>query len=115
MNLTTLLIAFAFFLEVHASYGLFLIPNAKILSVPLPSPHLSKLKLTVQFTSSLIVPAYSPASNLNAIQAVWPGLQDNNGSTVLQNVVENHDGGPHEWFLQPFYCCKYVSLLSFSR
>lgn len=48
-----------------------------------------------QFKSSLVVPSVSPdAPNSGNIQAVWPGLQNEAANAVLQNLVENQDGGP---------------------
>jgi hypothetical protein len=30
---------------------------------------------------------------------------------VFQNVITNQGGGPGEWYLLPFYCCKYVWII----
>ena len=60
----------------------------------------------LRFESTLIIPAASPDPNItNDVQAIWPGLQTD---TLLQNVVTNlwpTGGGPHGWYLLPFYCC----------
>ena len=97
-------------LAYSASYGDFFVPNVPIHSVSQISPHFQHQ----QFKSALAVPAASPSSsNSGAIQAVQSVLQNEAANSVLQNVVENQDGGPHMWSFEPFYCCKYVELLSF--
>jgi hypothetical protein len=36
------------------------------------------------------------------VQAIWPGIQKD---ALLRNVITAAGGGPHEWYLLPFYCC----------
>ncbi|KAH6672282.1 hypothetical protein B0J14DRAFT_593268 [Halenospora varia] len=58
----------------------------------------------LRFQTTLIIPATTPdASEANNVQAIWPGLQSD---TLLQNVVTNQGGGPHEWYHLPFFCCE---------
>ncbi|TVY86164.1 hypothetical protein LAWI1_G008362 [Lachnellula willkommii] len=57
----------------------------------------------LRFESTLVIPDPSPdAGPAGDVQAIWPGLQTD---TLLQNVVTSVGGGPHEWYLLPFYCC----------
>lgn len=62
-----------------------------------------------QFESTVIIPPASPDpdSSPNSIRAFWPGLMPGPGAegSLLQNVVTNNGGGPHEWQLLPYYCC----------
>ncbi|TVY28010.1 hypothetical protein LHYA1_G005177 [Lachnellula hyalina] len=67
----------------------------------------------LRFESTLVIPASSPdASPDGDVQALWPGLQTD---TLLQNVVTNVGGGPHEWYLLPFYCCHPAGKLTAQR
>ncbi|TVY37775.1 hypothetical protein LOCC1_G006242 [Lachnellula occidentalis] len=64
----------------------------------------------LRFESTLVIPAVTPdASTDNDVQALWPGLQTD---TLLQNVITTAGGGPHEWYLLPFYCCKPAGALT---
>ncbi|CZR56128.1 uncharacterized protein PAC_06016 [Phialocephala subalpina] len=58
-----------------------------------------------RFQSTMIIPAGSPESNTNAIQYLWPGMEAYQRNNVFQNVIAN--GAPGEWYLEPYYCCKY--------
>jgi hypothetical protein len=103
------------------AYGLGLAPtpsSPKYVSTCLPPPYFKSVPTdSPQFESTLILPAGSPDKTpANDVQAFWPGMEPASSGAVFQNVITNQGGGPSEWYLLPFYCCKYVflSLFSFS-
>ncbi len=119
---TLLILTFAILTSVNAStpanlsfYGVWIGagPDAiitKVSSLPFPLPLPGSTLLTRSyFESTLIIPAGSPDSSpANDVQAFWPGMEPAEYGAVFQNVITNQGGGPGEWYLLPYYCCKYV-------
>jgi hypothetical protein len=86
--------------------------SSHLLSCPFCYPF--SLLTTGQFESTLILPTGSPDKTpANDVQAFWPGMEPASMGSVFQNVITNQGGGPGEWYLLPFYCCKYVLPLFF--
>lgn len=81
-------------------------------SVVLPSrsPNLSANQ--PQFESTVIIPTVSPDKTpSNDVQSFWPGMEPKTMNGVFQNVITNQAAEPGEWYLLPFYCCKYAQPL----
>jgi hypothetical protein len=78
--------------------------------------HKILLLTPLQFIYQLSIPVSSPDSN-NAgdAQGVWAGVTTADGQTLVQNVVENQDGGPSSWFIKPIYCCRHAASSSTSK
>jgi hypothetical protein len=73
----------------------------------------ARILTPLQFIYQLSIPAVSPdSSNAGDAQGIWAGVTTADGQTLVQNVVENQDGGPSSWFMKPIYCCRHVSFSS---
>ena len=68
------------------------------------------INLTVsQLQSTVVVPAVSTGAGYHA---TWPGLENDSGEFVYQNVISDSNGaGSWQFWIE--YCCEYdVSILS---
>jgi hypothetical protein len=93
-----------------ANYAITFNAQAPIIEVSFSFKSPGSLILTYpQFVYQLDIPAVSPdSSNSGDAQAMWAGITTADGQTLFQNVIENQDGGPNSWFMEPVYCCRYV-------